>query len=444
MAKRVVVTGLGVVAPNGVGVSEFTRALRAGKSGIRHDPERVRLGFGCEVSGIPQLEAGLAETQFSVAQLKAMNEVMLYAGLASLECWADARLTISDPASGNADYSTGAIFGTGIGGVDTIAARLIPFTDAAQIRRLGGTVPEQVMCSAVSAFLGGILGLGGHVSTNSSACCTGTEAVILGAREVASGRAERMLVGGSEASSLYISAGFDAMRVLSRNFNSTPAAASRPLSASAAGFVPGAGAGAIMLESLESALGRGARIYAEILGGEINCGGQRNGGTTTASSATGVVRCITQALRDADVAPEEVDYVNGHLTATGADPIEIANLSTALQRSSSDFPLVNATKSMIGHALGASGALECVATVVQIAENFLHPSINCEDLHPRILPIAASVITQTISKQIGVALKTSFGFGDVNACLVLSNYSQDERIDERCRIGTKSANASLN
>ena len=421
MGRRVVVTGLGVVAANGVGLSQFLQGLHEGRSGIVHDAERERLGFACQVAGTPRIDTAVVNEHFSTAQLRAMNEVMMYSGLAAIECWREAGLEVPDSMRGSPDWDTGAFFATGLGGIDTVGHKVVPGTDTAEVRRLGSSIVEQIMYSAPSAFVGGILGLGGSVSTNSSACCSGTEAILLGLRAIQEGRAERMLAGGAEGSSPYLAAGFDAMRVLARGWNSEPARASRPLSATASGFVPSAGAGALMLESLESARRRGVRIYAEVLGGANNCGGQRNGGSISASNSQGVQRCITMALQDAKVNAESISYINGHLTATGADTIEIRNLEAALGRPGSNFPHINSTKSMIGHALGASGAIESVATVLQLFHGFLHPSINCDDLHPAIEQVAGSVVRTAMPKKIDVALKTSFGFGDVNACVVFGS-----------------------
>ena len=189
------------------------------------------------------------------------------------------------------------MIGTGVGGLDTVGERLVPMTDAGKVRRLGSTIVEQVMGSGVSARVSGLLALGNQVTTNSSACSTGTEAIIDGANRIRQGLAERMLCGGSEGASHYIWAGFDAMRVLSRRFNDEPERASRPMSASAGGFVPGSGAGVLHLESLESASKRGARIYAEVLGGALNCGGHRGGGSMTAPNPESVRRCIRRRPR---------------------------------------------------------------------------------------------------------------------------------------------------
>jgi 3-oxoacyl-[acyl-carrier-protein] synthase I len=175
-----------------------------------------------------------------------------------------------------------------------------------------------------------------------------------------------------------------------------------------------------LLENYESAARRGARIYAEILAGAFTCGGQRNGGAMTSSNGEGVRRCVAAAVRQSGLAAEQIDYINGHLTATGNDVREINNLRCAVQLDADRFPWINATKSMIGHALGASGAIECVATLLQMEHHFLHPSINCEDLHPGVFELASRIPQRCQAQTLNTALKTSFGFGDVNACIIFS------------------------
>ncbi len=315
------------------------------------------------------------------------------------------------------------MLGTGIGGMDTIAERVVPLVDAGRARRLGSTTVEQVMASGTSARIGGLLALGNQVTSNSSACSTGSEAIIAGMQRIRAGLAKRMLCGGSEGASPYIWAGFDAMRVLSRNFNDMPGQASRPLSGSAGGFVPAAGAGMLVLESLASAQARGATILAEVLGGEVNCGGHRGGGSMTAPNPHGVQRCIRAALGDAGVTADEIDLVNGHLTATGADPREVENWSAALERGPGRFPLLTATKSLVGHGLGAAGGIEAVASVLMLREQRVHGSINCEDLHAEIAPFSASIPRSTRHVPgLRTLAKSSFGFGDVNAVLVLRRW----------------------
>ena len=279
------------------------------------------------------------------------------------------------------------------------------------------------MASGISARISGQLALGNQVTTNSSACSTGTEAVHMGVERIRAGLAERMICGGSEAASHYIWAGFDAMRVLCRDFNDEPEKASRPLSASAGGFIPGSGAGMLMLESLESAEARGAEIYAEVLGTAVNCGGHRMGGSMTAPNPESVQRCIKSALADAKIDGSQVDAINGHLTATGADPKEIGSWSRGLDRSPDDFPTITATKSLVGHALGAAGGLESVATVLMLKGGFIQPAVNCEDVHEEIQPFAKSIPHEGLdAPDMKIMAKSSFGFGDVNACVLYKKW----------------------
>ncbi|MEW5849947.1 MAG: beta-ketoacyl-[acyl-carrier-protein] synthase family protein [Myxococcota bacterium] len=419
---RVVITGLGVVAPNANGLAAFDAALRNGQSGIRAVPRTRELGFACQVGGIPQGVEELLPRYFTQEDLLAMNENMIFSNIAAMDCWRDAGLP--RPAT-QRDPDTGAIIGTGMGGPDTICERVTPMVNAGKVRRLGSTMVEQCMASSVSAKTAGLLGLGNQVTTNSSACSTGCESVVMAAERIRHGMAKRMLAGGSEAASPYVWAAFDAMRVLDRDHNDAPAQASRPMSRSAGGFVPGSGAGLLMLESLESAKERGARIYAEILGGAINCGGHRDGGSMTAPNPAAVQECIRKALVASGITPDDVDAINGHLTGTFADPLEVENWSKALERPPERFPYINATKSLLGHGLGAAGGMELVAVTLQLQGGYVHGSLNCEDLHERLQPFAKSIPHQTVlPERLEVIAKASFGFGDVNACVIVRRWRE--------------------
>ncbi len=423
-ARRVVVTGLGVVSPNGCGLETYAEALRGGVSGIRHFPFLEEQKFGCTVGGIPEGVDEITEAYFPPDEVLAMNSSHRFGCIAAIDAWTDAGLERPDPADDRVHWEAGAVIGTGIGGLDTAGEKLIPMVDAGRVRRLGSTLVEQVMGSGVSARVAGLLALGNQVTSNSSACSTGTEAIIEGVQRIRAGLAERMLCGGSEGSSHYTWAGFDSMRVLCRAHNDEPEKASRPMSASACGFVPGSGAAILLLESLESAQERGARIYAEILGGAINCGGHRGGGSMTAPNAEGVQRCIRSAVADAGIDPDEIDVISGHLTATGADPKEVASWAVVLGRSPEAFPVITSTKSMIGHTLGAAGALESVACVLMLRDRCVHPSLNCEDVHPEIEAYAGS-IPHVLREMPGLntMIKAGFGFGDVNACTVFRRWA---------------------
>jgi 3-oxoacyl-(acyl-carrier-protein) synthase len=422
--RRVVVTGLGVITPNGHGLDEFANSLRNGKSGIRFLPHLQELNFACQVGGIPQDTDKKFAQYFSAESLMAMNEAMRYAGMASIDAWKDAGLKVPELEDDNVNWDTGAIIGAGLGGMDTIGNLVVPKVNDKKVRRMGSTAVEQTMGSSVSAKVGGLLAIGNQLTSNSSACNTGTEAIIDAYYKIKHGYADKMLAGGVEGSSPYNWGGFDAMKVLNGSSNDAPEKASRPMSASTGGFVPGSGAGILYLETLESAEKRGARIYAEILGGALNCGGQRMGGSMTAPNSTSVQKCIKTAMGYAGIKSEDIDYINGHLTGTMADPKEVNNWAKALDVSPDKFPYINSTKSMIGHCLGAAGSIESVGAILQLYNGFIHKSLNCEDLHEEIKPFAASVVQETINVELNIVAKASFGFGDVNGCLIFKKWKK--------------------
>jgi 3-oxoacyl-(acyl-carrier-protein) synthase len=425
MRKRVVVTGMGVAAPNAHGIDDFEQALRAGRSGIRFQPLLEELKFGCQIAGVPENFDAVRKSYFDHEKLMSINDNIGYASVSAVDAWNDAGFNLPESGDDNVDWDTGVIAGSGIGGMDTIAQNVVPMINEGKVRRLGSRIVEQVMNSGTSARIGGILGAGNQVTSNSSACSTGNEAIIDSLWRIRIGLAKRMIAGGSEGATPYIWGGFDAMRVICRKYNDNPTAGSRPLSASACGFVPGSGGAMLLLEDLETALARGARIYAEVIGGAVNSGGQRMGGSMTAPNPEGVRKCIRAAVADAGINPAQVDAINGHLTATYADPIEVKNWAAALERTPENFPYINSTKSLIGHCLGAAGAIESVATVLQIYKGFLHPSINCEDVHPDIAEFAAKIPHQCMEfPDVKIIAKAGFGFGDVNSCIIFKKWEE--------------------
>ncbi len=422
LKKRVVITGLGIVAPNGVGLDAFTNAIKSGISGIKHDSELERLQFSCQIAGTPMISEEMKQNYFSELELRNFNSTgILYGVMAGLDAWKDAGLPIEN--NENPDWDSGTIFGTGTSGIDKFREAIYKI-DGFQTRRLGSTAVAQTMNSGISAYLGGKLGLGNQVTTNSSACTTGTESVLMGFERIQQGKAKRMLVGSTSDSGPYIWGGFDAMKVCTFKHNDNPEKGSRPMSETASGFVPGSGAGALVIEELESALARGARIYAEILGGNVNSGGQRGEGTMTAPNSVAVQKCIVDALADANVKSDEIDAINGHLTATSKDALEIENWTQALNRNGGDFPYINSLKSMVGHGLSASGSMEIVATILQIYHSFVFPNINCEDLNEEIKALISEekIPQHIVTKKLNIVAKASFGFGDVNGCVIFKKY----------------------
>jgi 3-oxoacyl-(acyl-carrier-protein) synthase len=422
MDRRVVITGLGIVAPNGVGLDAFLNAIQTGASGIRFDQQLADLQFSCQISGTPQISDDKKLEYLSELELRNFNATgILYGVIAGIDAWKDAGLSIENNQS--PDWDSGTIFGTGTSGIGKFRECIYKIDDL-QTRRLGSTAVAQTMNSGVSAYLGGKLGLGNQVTTNSSACTTGAESILMAFERIKSGKAKRMLAGATSDSGPYIWGGFDAMKVCSFKHNDSPEKGSRPMSASASGFVPGSGAGALVLEDLESALARGARIYGEVLGGNVNSGGQRGEGTMTAPNPEAVQKCIADAINDAGISADQIDKVNGHLTATSKDSLEIENWSRALDRKGPDFPYINSLKSTVGHCLSAAGAVESVATVLELYHGFVFPNVNCEDLHPEIAQIvdASRIPQQIIQKDLKIVVKASFGFGDVNGCVIFKKY----------------------
>lgn len=422
MQRRVVITGLGVVAPNGVGIAAFLDAIKSGKSGIKFDQQLADLQFSCQISGTPEIAESLKLEYFTELELRNFNSTgILYGVIAGMDAWKDAGLPIE--INEQPDWDSGTIFGTGTSGIEKFRESIYKIDDL-QTRKLGSTAVAQTMNSGISAYLGGKLGLGNQVTTNSSACSTGTEAILMAYEKIKSGKAKRILAGSTSDSGPYIWGGFDAMKVCTFKHNLSPEFGSRPMSSSASGFVPGSGAGALLLEDLESALQRGARIYGEVLGGNINSGGQRGCGTMTAPNPIAVQKCIADALNDAGITAEEIDTINGHLTATSKDALEIENWCKALGLKEKSFPYINSLKSMTGHCLSGSGSIESVASLLQLYHGFIFPNINCEDLNPEITTLidASSIPQEIIHKKINIVAKASFGFGDVNACAIFKKY----------------------
>ncbi len=424
MDHRVVITGLGVVSPNGVGIPAFLHSIRNGVSGVRFVPQYEELRFNCQVAGQPvfewdQLKNYIPETTFH--GLKAIG--IGYGIKAALDAWTDAGISIDSELP---RWETGCIFGSSVGDTEVVK-NVITKVDGKEARKLGSRIVEQIMISGITAYLSGRLALGNRTITNSAACATGTQAILMGYEYIKHGFARRMLVGSAEYVDSYIFGTFDSMRVLARKFNHHPEQASRPMSSSACGFVPGSGAGALILEDLDFALARNATIYAEIVGGSTNSGGQRGGGSMTAPGSEGIIKCISDALINSNISPRSIDLIGGHLTATAADALEIRNWSLALDRKGDDFPLINSLKSMIGHCLSAAGSIEAVAAVLQITHQFVHPNINLEDVNPEILKMVSvdKLPTTMVKKEINTVAKANFGFGDVNACLIFSKYNHN-------------------
>ncbi|MBL4653500.1 MAG: beta-ketoacyl-[acyl-carrier-protein] synthase family protein [Flavobacteriales bacterium] len=424
MSKRVVITGMGVVAPNAIGLRDFKKAIQEGKSGIKKIQQLEDLKFACQIAGVPDVSEELKLKYFTPLMARTLkSKGILYGCMAGIDAWKDAGFEV-DPES-EIKWDSGCVFGSGLTGVEVFRDAIYE-VDALKVRRLGSRVVEQTMGSGISAHLAGLMGFGNQVTSNSAACSTGSEAITMCYERIKEGKANRMLAGSCDSEGPYIWGGFDSMRVLNRKNNESPEQGSKPMSEDASGFIPGAGAGALVLEELETALARGAKIYGEVIGAAVNSGGQRGEGSMTAPNPEGVKRCILQAIDSAGISPNDIDAICGHLTSTMGDVIEVSNWGKALGRSGDDFPYINSLKSMIGHCLAGAGSIECVATLLQLDGGFFHPSINSENVHPEIeKTISKDKIPQSLmeSTNFDVIAKSSFGFGDVNCCIIFKKWN---------------------
>ena len=420
--QRVVITGMGIVSPNGIGLEQFNSAIKSGVSGVRFVPELEINKFRCQLAGVPplnDLDKSNFKSKYQLSNLKSSG--ILYGLMAVEEAWIDAGL--AGVYSASKSLETGCIFGTGSNGVEA-SNYGINILNTLGSQGSDGTNVLQVLNSGVSAYIAAVFRLGNMISSNASACNTGTEALLNGALRIKMGLADRMVVGSSESDSPYVWAPFDAMFATAQGFNSIPEKASCPMSKFAAGFVPSSGAGAFVIENLHTAKLRGAKIYAELLGGAINSGGQRGDGTMTLGNLNGMIKCIEDSLKIAGVKPADLDLLCGHLSSTVGDVREIQSWTAALNLSKTKFPFINSMKSMIGHCLSASGSIETIATVLQLRNRYIHPSLNAEQLHPEIesLILSSVIPKSTIYKDLRIAAKVSLGFGDVNSCIILKRW----------------------
>jgi len=408
--KRIVVTGLGVVSCFGNDTNTFYEKLLRGESGVETISH-----FSCNdfttnfAASITDFDV---EDYLDKKQARRVDPFIAYAMVAggkALEAAGVQKEHSLDP------KRCGVLVGSGMGGLEMFYSavetlkergpkRMSPFFIPFTITNMGG------------AFLGMEYGFMGPTYSVSTACATANYAFINAAQHIQSGEADLMVCGGVESPITPIGvSGFCACRALSKR-NDNPAAASRPFDKGRDGFVMGEGAGVLVLESLDHALARGAPIFAEYLGGGMSCDAHHM--TEPRGDGQGVALCIERALEDAGISASEVDYINAHATSTPLG--DIAEISAY----KSVFPdpskiTVNATKSMIGHALGAAGGLEAVATLMQMRDGKVHPTINLEDPEEGI---DFQVPTKMTEKKIRCALSNSFGFGGHNASVIFAPY----------------------
>jgi len=419
--RRVVVTGMGAVSSIGTGLAAIEESLRSGRSGVRSVPEWATIGYASRVAGVPEAEPDCplisrrvekTATSMSRMALWATHEALTTAGLDPEEVRGARVAVIIGSGIGSALRNYNALRLVEQEGEKARAAGVEQFVAT---RRVSPFTVPQVMTSTAAANVSVALGTRGESWCVSSACSTGSHAIALAALLIRVGRYERVLAGAADEVDWTRAGAFDAMRALSRNFNDTPERASRPFDADRDGFVISGGSGILLLEDLEAAQRRGAPILAELPGFAANS----DGNDMVAPLTEGAIEVMREALADAGLRPEDVDYVNAHGTSTPqGDPSEAAAMRAVF---GDRQPWISSTKSTTGHAVGAAGSLEAIYSIQMLRGGFLAPSINVDRVDERCAHLRL-VLERDNGIESRVALSNSFGFGGTNASLVLRRW----------------------
>lgn len=411
MNRRVVITGMGAVTPVGIGVEAFWNNLLAGKNGIKRmtlvDPTPLRSSLAGEVA---DFDPEKYQTPKDASHTDRCGQFALAAAIEAIE--ASQVVGAVDP------FRIAVYFGTGVGGFETMEINCRKLVEKGP-RRVSPFFVPMIITNMPASLIATRYGFWGQSIPVVTACASGTHAIGEAMRAIRHGYADVVVAGGCEAPIVELGiAGFNSMKALATTDN--PNEASLPFDARRSGFVPSEGAGALVLEEYESAKGRGAKIYGEIVGYGMNS----DSTDFVLPNAERQAECIQKALRNAELAPDEIDIVNTHATATTAgDILEIEALRAVFGESKKTY--VNNTKSFIGHAMGAAGALELAGNLPSFDDGIVHPTINVDELDPEC-EIDNLVLNEP--KEIGnvrFILNNSFGMVGINAVTVIAKYEGD-------------------
>lgn len=408
--KKVVVTGMGAITPLGNDPATFWSQLIAGKSGagpITHfDAKNFKVRFACEVKN------------FDVSAILDRNEIKRtdlftqYALVAADQAIKDAGLDFStmDP------FDTGVIWGSGQGGMQTFEEQVTEYAQGDSTPRFSPFFVPKLIANMASGMISIKYGLMGINYTTVSACSTSNTAFMDALNYIRLGKAKVIVAGGSEAPITAASiGGFTSMKAMSTR-NDDPQHASRPFDVDRDGFVMGEGAGALILEEYEHAKARGAHIYAELAGAAMTADAYHM--TSTHPEGAGALRAMQDALKDAELTPADVDYLNVHATSTPVGDLSEINAVTKLFGNAPENLIISATKSMTGHLLGAAGAIEAIACLGAIREGIIPPTINTVHLDPAIPAGLNILLGEAVQKPVKVAMSNTFGFGGHNGIVV--------------------------
>ncbi|WP_340155835.1 beta-ketoacyl-ACP synthase II [uncultured Winogradskyella sp.] len=408
--KRVVVTGLGALTPIGNTIDEYWEALISGKSGaapVTHfDAEKFKTKFACEIKNFEV-------TDFIDKKLsRQMDKFSQYAMVASDEAIADSKLDLDAINK----LRVGVIWGAGIGGLETFQEEVLNFAAGDGTPRFSPRFIPKMIADIAPGNISIKYGFMGPNYTTVSACASSANSMIDALNTIRLGHCDVIITGGSEAAvTIAGMGGFNAMHAMSTR-NESPETASRPFDATRDGFVLGEGAGAIVLEEYEHAKARGAKIYAEVVGGGLSSDAYHM--TAPHPEGIGVVAVMKNCLDNAGLNPEDVDHINTHGTSTPlGDVAELKAISEVFGSHAKNIN-INSTKSMTGHLLGAAGAIEAIASILAMEHGIVPPTINHETVDENIDPELNLTLNKAQKRDIKVAMSNTFGFGGHNACVV--------------------------
>ncbi|HIF9143136.1 TPA: beta-ketoacyl-ACP synthase I [Photobacterium damselae] len=401
--KRAVITGMGIISSIGNNVEEVLESLKAGKSGINFSEQFAEMKLRSQVWG--DLKINPAE-HIDRKQMRFMGNAAAYAFLSMEQAIADSGLTedqVSNERTGLVAGSGGASSMNQVAAVDILREK--------GVKRVGPYMVPRTMSSTVSACLATPFKIRGVNYTMSSACATSAHCIGHAVELIQLGKQDVVFAGGGEELDWSLTMMFDAMGALSTKYNDDPSKASRTYDADRDGFVISGGGGMVVIEELEHALARGAKIYGEVVG----YGATSDGYDMVAPSGEGAVRCMKMAMQDLD-AP--VDYINTHGTSTPVG--DVKELGAIQELFSENCPAISATKAMTGHALGAAGVQEAIYSTLMLDNNFVAPSINIENLDEAAQGL--DIVTEMREQELKTVMSNSFGFGGTNATLVIKKF----------------------
>ncbi len=413
--KRVVVTGLGALTPIGNTVEEYWDGLKNGRSGSApityYDTEKFKVKFACELKGYDP------QNFFDRKEVRKLDRFSQYAMVSSDEAIKDSGLDLDAVDK----FRVGVVWGAGIGGLETFQNEVLNFASGDGTPRFNPFFIPKMIADIAPGNISIKYGFMGPNYTTVSACASSANSMIDALNYIRLGYCDVIVTGGREAAvTIAGMGGFSAMHALSTR-NDSPETASRPFDATRDGFVLGEGAGSLILEEYEHAKARGAKIYAEVLGGGLSSDAHHL--TAPHPEGIGVIRVMENCLKDAGLEPEDVDAINTHGTSTPLG--DVAELIAIGHVFGDHAPKINinSTKSMTGHLLGAAGAIEAIASILAMNHNLVPPTINHSVVDENIDPSLNLTLNKAQEREVNVAMSNTFGFGGHNACVLFRKLS---------------------